>query len=63
MRYEADGTRRELPVDFAAVLKGAQPDVEVRPDDVIFLPGSSGKTLGLGFLNSLPNVLAMAIFF
>jgi polysaccharide export outer membrane protein len=63
MRYEADGTRRELPVDFAAVLRGEQPDVEVRPNDVIFLPGSSGKTLGLGFLNSLPNVLAMAIFF
>ena len=49
MRYEADGTRRELPVDFAAVLKGAQPDVEVRPDDVIFsadLPKTrSGKIM------------------
>lgn len=63
MRYDADGTRHELPVDFGAVLRGAQPDVEVRPNDIIFLPGSSGKTLGLGFLNSLPNVLAMAIFF
>jgi polysaccharide export outer membrane protein len=63
MRYEADGTRKELPVDFAAVLRGEQPDVEVRANDIIFLPGSKGKTLGLGFLNSLPNVLAMAIFF
>ena len=63
MRYDADGTRRELPVDFAAVLRGDQPDVEVRPNDIIFLPGSHGKTLGLGFLNSIPNVLAMALFF
>jgi polysaccharide export outer membrane protein len=63
MRYESDGTRRELPVDYAAVLRGEQPDFEVRPNDIIFLPGSKGKTLGLGFLNSVPNVLAMAIFF
>jgi len=63
MRYEADGTRREYPMDFAAVLKGTRPDVEIRPNDIIFLPGSKGKTLGLGFLNSIPNVLAMAMFF
>jgi polysaccharide export outer membrane protein len=63
MRYEADGTRREYPMDFAAVLKGTTPDVEIRPNDIIFLPGSKGKTLGLGFLNSIPNVLAMAMFF
>lgn len=63
VRFDPDGTRREMPVDFAAVLRGAQSDFEVQANDIIFLPGSHGKSLGLGFLNSLPNVLAMALLF
>jgi protein involved in polysaccharide export with SLBB domain len=63
VRYEADGRRTELPIDFAAVIKGAKPDFDIRPNDVIFVPGSQGKTLTLGLLNQVPNLLATALVF
>jgi len=63
VRYEADGRRREFAVDFAAILKGKQADMDVRPNDVIFVPGSSGKTVAYGLLNTIPNLVTTAILF
>lgn len=63
VRYEGDGTRREFPVDFAAVLAGRQPDVEVRPNDVIFVPGSHAKAAGFRLLDVVPIILTNAVIF
>jgi len=62
VRYASDGTRSEFPVDFAAILTGRQPDIPVQPNDVIFIPGSSAKTMGYGLIGSLPGILSAAIF-
>lgn len=63
VRQTANGQREEHPVDFAAVLKGSKPDVDVRPNDVIFIPGSSGKTLGYSLLDTVPTVLGGLLLF
>lgn len=63
VRYEATGQRREYPVDFAAVLKGSKTDVDVRPNDVIFVPGSGGKTLGYSLLDTVPAILSGLLLF
>lgn len=63
VRQEADGERREFPVDFAAVLRGAEPDVDVRPGDIIFVPGSTGKTVGQGLFNTIPNIALYLLLF
>jgi polysaccharide biosynthesis/export protein len=55
IRYnERNGSREEKTVDFAAILKGKQPDFEIRPNDIIFIPGSNAKTLGYGLLGMVP---------
>jgi polysaccharide export outer membrane protein len=57
VRYEASGVRKELPVDFLAILEGRKPDFEIRTNDVVFVPGSNAKTLGYGLLTSIPNIV------
>lgn len=51
------GQRSEMPVDFDAMLRGSTPDIEVRPNDVIFIPGSEAKTLGYGIMSTIPRAL------
>jgi polysaccharide export outer membrane protein len=63
VRTDAKGVRQEFPVDFAAVLEGRQADVDVKPNDVIFIPGSGGKTLGYGLLNTLPTMATYLLIF
>jgi len=55
VRYSEHGSREEKRVDFAAILSGKQPDFEVRANDVIFIPGSSAKSLGYGILGLIPR--------
>lgn len=57
VRYEPNGTRKELPVDFFAILQGRKPDFELRENDVVFVPGSNAKTLGYGLLNAIPTIV------
>jgi polysaccharide export outer membrane protein len=57
VRYKEDGSREEKKVDFLAILKGRQPDFEVQPNDIIFIPGSSAKTLAYGLLGQIPGTI------
>jgi polysaccharide export outer membrane protein len=56
VRYNDDQKREEVAVDFDAILRGKKADFEIRPGDVIFIPGSTVKTLGYGLLNVLPGM-------
>ncbi len=60
VRYNQSGERQELAVDFKAVLEGKKPDFAVLPNDVIFIPGSSAKTLAYGILGIIPRVALTA---
>jgi polysaccharide export outer membrane protein len=42
LKSEAD-QREELPVDLKAVLAGKKPDLPMQGDDILFIPGSTGK--------------------
>jgi len=57
VRYNSAGVRKEIAVDFRAILEGRKPDFEVRANDVIFVPGSNAKTLGYGLLNAIPTII------
>jgi protein involved in polysaccharide export with SLBB domain len=61
VRYDGNGIRRDKQVDFSAILKGEKPDFPIMPDDIIFIPGSSAKTLGYGLLDVVPRA-AVGIF-
>jgi polysaccharide export outer membrane protein len=56
VRFNPDGTREELKVDFKAILEGRQPDVPVGANDIVFIPGSAAKTIGYGLLGAIPGM-------
>lgn len=63
VRIEADGRRTELPVDFPAILRGAKPDFDVKPNDVIFVPGATVRNFASGMLGVVPGILQAALVF
>jgi len=62
MRYDDKGRRQELAVDFKAILSGRKPDLPVRPNDIIFIPGSTSKTVAYGLLGSIPGGVQAVIW-
>jgi protein involved in polysaccharide export with SLBB domain len=63
MRHDETGTRQAVPVDFAAILKGKKPDFPVRPDDIIYIPSSTKKTIGVGMLDMIPGLVIQYLIF
>ena len=44
LRYGPDGVRREIPVSAGKIVKGEAPEVNLQPDDILFVPNSKTKT-------------------
>ena len=57
LRYDAEGRRQEIKVNFPDILKGKQEDFFVRGQDIIFVPGSKIKTFTQSLLQGLPNAV------
>ncbi|MEZ5361627.1 MAG: polysaccharide biosynthesis/export family protein [Bryobacterales bacterium] len=53
-----DGGRQEIALDFKRILKGKDPDTTMQADDIIFVPGSTTKTITQGLLTVLPSTLS-----
>jgi polysaccharide biosynthesis/export protein len=51
LKRDAD-QREELPVDVKDVLSGKKPDVPLQGDDILFIPGSTGKKAALRALEA-----------
>ncbi len=58
IRYDDQGRREELKVNFDDILKGKAEDFFVRGEDIIFVPGSRIKTFGNTLLAGLPGSVA-----
>lgn len=53
MRLKRDADQREeIPVDVKSVLNGKKPDVPLQADDILFIPGSTGKKAALRALEA-----------
>lgn len=57
VRYDEQGTRQELAVNFSDLLKGKKADFPIQSNDVIFIPGSNFKNIGYGLLGSIPSTI------
>jgi len=57
IRQGEDGRKVNIPVDFKAVLLGKAEDIPMRRNDVLFIPGSSTKTMGYGMLGVVPGTV------
>jgi protein involved in polysaccharide export with SLBB domain len=62
VRYDQNGMRQEMALDFDAILRGKKPDFPVSPSDIIFIPGSHAKTLGYGLLAILPTLATATMY-
>lgn len=58
VRYNEAGQRSEMPLNVKDILTGKAPDVFVQSNDIIFIPGSTVKSLGYGVLATVPGVLS-----
>jgi polysaccharide biosynthesis/export protein len=63
MRYDANGVHEAIPVHFSDILNGKSPDLPVLPGDIIFVPNSAVKTIGVGLLNMIPNLIIQFLIF
>jgi len=61
VRWDEEGRRQELAVNVEDILKGKQPDMALHPNDVLFLPGSTAKSIGYGLLGVIPGTLSNTI--
>ena len=61
-RYDAAGKRTELKVDYAAILEGRQPDFEIQPNDIIFIPGSRLRTMSEALLGMTDSMVMQQAF-
>jgi polysaccharide export outer membrane protein len=63
MRHDSLGVRQATPVDFKAIVAGKQPDFQMQADDIIFIPNSAVKTIGVGLLNMVPTLIQQWLIF
>jgi polysaccharide export outer membrane protein len=63
MRYDSNGTRQVHPVNFDAILRGKQKDIPVQADDIIYVPNSAAKTIGIGLLDMIPTFIQQWLIF
>jgi polysaccharide biosynthesis/export protein len=62
IRQSTDGTSKQIPLDATKLLRGEVPDMLLAHDDVVFVPGSTTKTVGRGVLNGIAGVLAALVY-
>jgi polysaccharide biosynthesis/export protein len=61
IRHNEQGERQEVAINVDDIFKGKKPDVQVRANDVIFLPGSTAKSIGYGLLGIIPGTVSSTV--
>jgi polysaccharide export outer membrane protein len=62
LRSNPNGTTTQIPVDAGKLLQGQIADMELAENDVVFVPGSTTKTIGRSLLSSIGGVLAAFVY-
>ena len=62
MRQNPDGSTKQIPVNVSKLLKGEVKDMDIAQNDVVFVPGSTSKTIGHGILNSIGGMITSVIY-
>jgi polysaccharide export outer membrane protein len=63
LRASGGAEREQIPANVKKILKNQAPDLEMRPDDILYIPNSSGKTAGaLGLSTAIGLGTGLAIW-
>jgi len=57
IRQRPDGSVDRRSLNLGKVLKGEDPDIDLQPNDMVYIPGSVEKSLGWTTLQNLPYML------
>jgi polysaccharide export outer membrane protein len=57
MRRDQNGGVQSMPFDFLAITKGKKTDIALRPNDILFVPRSIGKTIAYAALMLVPRAI------
>jgi polysaccharide export outer membrane protein len=63
LRQKPDGSMNRIALDFNKILKGKAPDMELQPNDLLYVPSSVGKNLGWATVTTLPTVLLNSLIY
>lgn len=63
VRFDENGGRQEVAVNFAEILQGRRADMLISPNDVVFIPGSTFKNIGYGLLGVIPSTVSGGIIY
>jgi len=59
---EATGARTEIPIDLNKILAGGLTDAMLRPNDIVFVPNSAGKSVFYGSTQAAVSVGSAAVY-
>ena len=63
LRASGGAEREQIPANVKKIMKNKAPDVELRPDDILYIPNSTGKTAGaLGLASAIGIGTGIAIW-
>jgi polysaccharide biosynthesis/export protein len=61
-RRNPDDSTEQIPVDIKKLLKGKLTDMDIKQNDVVFVPGSTTKTISVSLLNSIGGILGNLVY-
>lgn len=59
---EGTGARTEIPIDLNKILAGGLTDAMLRPNDIVFVPNSTGKSVFYGSTQAAVSVGSAAVY-
>jgi polysaccharide biosynthesis/export protein len=59
---EGTGARTEIPIDLNKILAGGVTDAMLRPNDIVFVPNSTGKSVFYGSTQAAVSVGSAAVY-
>jgi polysaccharide export outer membrane protein len=62
LRQKPGGTRQEIAINLKDLLNAKRPDIDLRPNDLIFVPGSTAKNIAYGLLGMIPTTAQSAVY-
>ncbi len=62
LRRQPDGSHVEMPLQLSAMQKGKEPDIQLQPDDIVYVPFSYARNVAVGAGSLLGATSSAAIY-
>ncbi len=63
LRASGGAEREQIPANVKKIMENKAPDIELRPDDILYIPNSTGKTAGaMGLASAIGIGTGIAIW-